>query len=164
MQQTKDDAVNIDSGKITSITSDLLSEIVCDAFRRHVGLGKQWSTRSLAQATGIDSRTLEGYRNSKIPMGEKLWRIMAVLGPAFTSEILRPIDQAAHPVESTGMDGYKLNYQVGSMAAEIGKALQDGRIDETEQRALVPAVRELKVACCRYLTEHAGPRPERAAG
>jgi transcriptional regulator with XRE-family HTH domain len=155
MPNSKGEPFNIASGKVTAITSDLLAEVVCDAFRRHVGLGKQWSTRTLAEATGIDSRTLEGYRNGKIPLGEKLWRVMAVLGPAFTSEILSP---GAHCVEADGIDGYKLNSQVGSMAATLGKALEDGHIDASEHRAMVPTVRELKVACCRYLTQHAGPK------
>jgi len=158
MPNTKDAPVNIDSGKITAITSDLLSEIVSDAFRRHVGLGKPWSIRSLAEVTGLDVRTLEGYRNGKVPLGEKLWRIMAALGPAFTSEILSPAGQGAHAVEGEGIDGYKFNAQVGAMSATLGEALEDGQIDATEHRAMVPHVRALKIACCRYLTEHSGPK------
>jgi len=146
--------------KVTAITTELCTEVFCDAFRRHVGLGKRWSVRDLAEATGIDSRTLESYRDGKNPPNlPRFQRLVAVLGEEFGSEAMRPTAMAFHSIGHVGMDGYKLTAEVGSKLADFTRYLDDGVIDASESREMVPLVRELHAACCRFLAHQGGFAP-----
>jgi len=141
-------------GNVTEITSDLVQEAFTDALRQEVGYSKPWSVKGLAEATGIDTRTIDAYhQGSACPCMWKMLRIMQVLGPAFVNRIIgiAGLGNASHlDAESTHI--LAVNALASRLCAQVGAALaDDGKVDHQEEAAMEPVAEELHTTLSDFL-------------
>lgn len=136
------------TAKITAITSDVVQERFTDAFRRHVGLGKPFSRADIAAQTGMDVTTISGLMDGKGPPA--LWRLLriaAVLGPAFTNELLDLAGQGGvDRLDAADVGILHVNKVAAALAAQVADDLSDGVItpaEEADEAALVQKLHEI---------------------
>lgn len=142
-----------------SLTHEIAQEALTDALRLFVGLRKPWSVDGLAEATGIDSRTVKSYRDGdRCPDLARLLRLCAVLGPDFTNRVLEPAGLSGAAVMDATTDHLALNRDAAETLSGLACALADGRVDHREEAELEPQVRRLHAACAGWLNRRVASR------
>lgn len=114
-----------------------------DALRLRVGRGRRFSFPALSDATGIPTRTLESYVQGATPGLAALLSLCAVLGPAFTSDILAACGQTAQEASHDEPEHLRVLGALGGLIAQISEAVADGHVDHREAAQLRPMAAQL---------------------
>lgn len=125
-------------------------EIFKDALCLFVGPGKRFSAEAIAEATGLDLRTIKAHRTGQSCPGlVALLAYMRVLPDAFTNMILVPAGKGGASSLEPDEDacGHKTLSALLSRSAMLAKALEDNRIDHREALQLAPEFEQVGVEC-----------------
>jgi hypothetical protein len=121
----------------SNISRTVAGNAINNALRLFVGRGREFSVKMLSNASGVPDRLIESamchpedpdYRPLK---PEALLSIAGILGPGFTTELLKPINQAAYLCDGREVEPGTL---VADCAADTRAA--DGHFDFNDRRAL----------------------------
>ena len=127
----------------SNISRTVAGNAINNALRLFVGRGREFSVKMLSNASGVPDRVIEcamchpedpDYRPLK---PEALLSIAGVLGPGFTTEMLKPVNQAAYRCDKR--DPAEPGEIVADCAAdtcEIATRAADGHFDINDRRAL----------------------------
>lgn len=118
-----------------ALTAELVQERFTDALRVHVGKGKPWSVEALAEATGIDDRTIRGYHEgSACASMAKALALAAVLPPDFTNALLGLAGLGhAKRLEPGEVAVAELGSDLAGAVALLSRHLEDGVVDHQER-------------------------------
>jgi hypothetical protein len=131
---------NADLGPTISRT--VAGNAINSALRSFVGRGRDYSVKMLSNASGVPDRLIESamchpedpdYRPLK---PEALLSIASVLGPGFTTEMLKPIQQAAYRCDRREIEPGVLAADCATDTAEVVCRAADGHFDINDRRAL----------------------------
>lgn len=125
------------------IPQDVAAQRLEDALRLRVGRGRRYSFTGLYDATGIPTRTLESYVHGASPPLCNVLSLCAVLGPAFTSDLLSVAGQSAKEGTTDDPEHMRTLSCLTGLAAQIAQAVEDGHVDHREAAALRPVAQEL---------------------
>ncbi len=129
----------------------IVQDVAAGAMRRALGLfvgqGRAHSIDAVAAATEIPERTLRSYQAGEATPGlANLYRIKAVLPPAFANELLALSGLGgARRLDSSAKAAAIVMTELATETALFAKALQDGRLDHIERaelRRTLPALIE----------------------
>lgn len=124
------------------ISRNVAGEAVARALRSFVGVGRDMSVKELEAQSGVSARLIEcalchpettDYRSLK---QESLLSIASVLGPSFTTELLKPIQQAAYRCDKREVEPGVLAADCATDTAEVVCRAADGHFDINDRRAL----------------------------
>lgn len=143
-------------GDIRSITNDLLSEVIADALRRHVGPGRTYTYDQAALAVGVERRTMQSWVLGETPpQSHKLVRIFRWLGPDVANDVLGLAGLMTLPVQQPDGDEFALNEDMAALLFKLAWALKDdGRIDHQELAEIIPVARIAHARVGAWLAEH----------
>lgn len=127
-----------------------------DALRLRVGRGRRYSYPALSDATCIPTRTLESYVQGSTPGLHTLLSLCAVLGPSFTSDVIGMCGQTASAADCDGPEHLRVLAALGTLTAEISRAIEDGQVDHREAAQLRPLAQDL-IEILEPLTRADGP-------
>ena len=125
-----------------NISRTVAGNAVNSALRLYVGRGREFSVKMLSNASGVPDRLIEcamchpesgDYRPLKT---EDLLSIAAVLGPGFTTEMLKPIQQAAYRCDKRDVEPGTLVADCAADTCEVATRAADGHFDINDRRAL----------------------------
>lgn len=125
------------------ISRNVAGMAIAGALRRFVGRGRPYTVKELANATGIKDRVIEcamchpAEREHRPLKPEALFSIIAILGPEFATEALKPVRHAAYRTD--GIEPAEPSVIVADCAtdtAEVARAAADGRLTIHERRKL----------------------------
>lgn len=125
------------------IPHDVAARSIEDALRLRVGRGKRYSFPALSDATGIPLRTLESYVQGATPGLSALLTLCSVLGPSFTSDVLRPCGQVAREGSPDDAQHMQVVASMAGLTGMIADALTDGKVDHREHAQMQPVAAEL---------------------
>lgn len=122
---------------LRAIDNQTLADTVARALRPHVGPAATYGYAEAAAAIGVTERAMTSWcRAQTPPQSHKLIRLMAWLGPIFTSEILGMAGLQASAAEPPADDTLALNRETAGLVHEIADAMADGHIDHNELRRI----------------------------
>lgn len=127
------------------ITHDLVQARVQVALRLFVGRARAWSVAALAEATGIDQRTLRAWVDGETTPSLSNFLVLArVLGPAFAQHVIELAGLGlVEPIDAARPDGHGVMADSGQMIVHLASALADGTLDHCERATLAPIARGL---------------------
>lgn len=125
---------------IESITHQSVHDHFLIAYRRRVGLQRDFSLGELQDATGIDARTLRSWRETdSMPQLVNFLRLCAVFGPSFTSEVLHVIEQGGvEDINAVHSDAQRCLADLVGSAHDIAERLRDGVFCHRDRAAVGP--------------------------
>jgi hypothetical protein len=125
-----------------TISRNVAGNAINSALRAFVGRGRDYSVKMLSNASGVPDRVIEcamchpedpDYRPLK---PEALLSIAGVLGPGFTTEMLKPIQQAAYRCDKRDVEPGALVADCAADTCEVATRAADGHFDINDRRAL----------------------------
>ena len=125
-----------------SISRTVAGNAINSALRSFVGRGREFSVKMLSNASGVPDRLIEcamchpedpDYRALK---PEALLSIASVLGPGFTTELLKPVQQAAYRCDRREVEPGALVADCAADTCEVATRAADGHFDINDRRAL----------------------------
>ena len=126
----------------TKISRTVAGCAVGNALRAFVGVGRDMSVKELSALSGVPSRMIESatchpestdYRTLN---PEALLSIASALGPGFTTELLKPIQQAAYRCDRREVEPGALVADCAADTCEVATRAADGHFDIYDRRAL----------------------------
>ncbi|KRS17512.1 hypothetical protein RIdsm_02515 [Roseovarius indicus] len=110
-----------------------------DALRLRVGRGKRYSVQGLADAARIKPRTIESYLSGDATPGlNGFISLCAVLGPAFTSDVLAEAGLVARSADADEPEHMRAISLMSEGTRMIADALADGYVDHQERAKIKP--------------------------
>ena len=126
-----------------TISRNVAGNAINSALRQFVGRGRDYSVKMLSNASRVPDRVIEcamchpedpDYRALK---PEALLSIAGVLGPGFTTEMLKPIQQAAYRCDKRDpVEPCVLVADCAADTAEVAERARDNHFCPTDRRAL----------------------------
>ena len=126
----------------SNISRTVAGNAINNALRLFVGRGREFSVKMLSNMSGVPDRVIEcamchpedpDYRPLK---PEALLSIAGVLGPGFTTEMLKPVNQAAYKRDRREIEPGTLVADCAADTCEIATRAADGHFDINDRRAL----------------------------
>ncbi|MBI1207488.1 MAG: hypothetical protein GC191_09410 [Azospirillum sp.] len=143
---------------LSVFTTDFMATRVGQAlqlFATHV------TPQGLAQATGMERRTVDAHRGAEsAPCLAKLMRYAVVLPAGFLSHVVAPAGFAVWRLESAGV--ISPPETLAEMAARLhllASALADGVLDHRERAQLAPQMRQLGTLLTSFAGQLEGRQP-----
>lgn len=127
---------------------DLATRRLADALRLFVGAGRRYSVEALAEATAIPARTVRSYvAGDATPSLANLLEMARHLPEAWVNMLLDAAGLGgAHRLEAGAGDtahGIRTLVGLAEGVSQLGRALEDQKLDHVERRILAPALRQL---------------------
>jgi hypothetical protein len=126
----------------SNISRTVAGNAINNALRLFVGRGREFSVKMLSNVSGVPDRVIEcamchpedpDYRSLK---PEALLSIAGILGPGFTTELLKPVNQAAYLCDKREIEPGTLVADCAADTCEIATRAADGHFDFNDRRAL----------------------------
>ena len=115
------------------------------AFRRHVGLGRKWSAKSVARSTGAALQTVKAWMcGDAEPLPRKLESLVDLLGEEFVADMLAEMGYGGtFKISGKGPEPGTHAALMAEALTELLKANADKAIDATERPRLVSIYRRV---------------------
>jgi hypothetical protein len=126
----------------SNISRNVAGNAINSALRLYVGRGREFSVKMLSNMSGVPDRVIEcamchpedpDYRPLK---PEALLSIAGILGPGFTTAMLKPINQAAYMCDKREVEPGALVADCAADTCEIATRAADGHFDINDRHAL----------------------------
>ncbi|MEM1390951.1 MAG: helix-turn-helix transcriptional regulator [Pseudomonadota bacterium] len=127
------------------VSQDAAQRSLKSALRLFVGQGRRYSTKDLAEASGVCQRTIESYRaGDAMPSLERYQSLCSVLGQAFFAATVKHMPFEVRSTEPSDITAPQLLTEMLSFSGLMAGFLEDGRIDHVERAQLKPMLADVR--------------------